>query len=569
MESKKTNIFMILLVVAMCIFTVFISIQKSHGQDGIDGKSAYERAIELGLFSGTELEYYQSLHGKDGSNITIGDVYDAYLFANNLTENDVTFIEFINTYYPDVLLDSSETISQTEIVSTQALRSTVDIAYGCYLNKPIINAEPATAGAEPAYILSSSTYAPIGVSAGSGVIYQINSDTAYIITNFHVVYVSNYTNDDSYNVFYDSSKQEYFTAKYDESALKNEWFYQYILKSDLAYAPLSTHFLESYEIYLYGYQESEYALTATYVGGSAENDIAILKIDKNKCVNNQLIFNGDYKAVALGNSSDIATGEGVLAVGNPLLANTSSVDTSNGGTIADKVESYKQTYIDALCLATTDGVVSNISENQIFSSLLYNESDINLRLIRVSSAINAGNSGGGLYDMNGRLIGIVNGKISSEEYDNVGYAIPINIAKNLADRIILECEGITGDVTIKIINDKSLGLTLKSSKSGIKKPYYDEDSLSWINQNSVQVSAVASGLANTAGIKKDDLINSIEFNGTNYDLFNDYDFNDVLLNLQINNASSIKFYITRLNSGLSENIIIEVNITSENFVNLK
>ena len=153
-----------------------------------------------------------------------------------------------------------------------------------------------------------------------------------------------------------------------------------------------------------------------------------------------------------------------------------------------------------------------------------------MRLIRVSSAINAGNSGGGLYDIEGNLIGIVNGKIASSDYDNVGYAIPINVAVNLADRIVNECEGIVGSVNIKAVNATKLGLTLGTSMSGNKAPYYDESKLEWVNSSSVVVESVAAlSMASTLEIKKGDLINSIEINGIIYELNNEYDFNDVLI----------------------------------------
>ena len=100
------------------------------------------------------------------------------------------------------------------------------------------------------------------------------------------------------------------------------------------------------------------------------------------------------------------------------------------------VEELKNSYVAALCLTSTDGVVSNVSEYCKFEHQLDESSYVNMRLIRVSAAINAGNSGGGLYDISGKLVGIVNGKIVSTEYDNVGFAIPVNIAARLADKII-------------------------------------------------------------------------------------------------------------------------------------
>ena len=557
MESKKVNVFAFIMIVVMCAFSIFISVRNGSGQDGIDGKSSYELAVEKGLFSGTELEYLQSLQGKNGSSITIEDVYYAYLRENELTTDDCSLAKFINTYYPNTLLDDATEKALSEFATAQALRSTVDIVYSFYLDEAIISATPNTLSTgEAVYLLEESASAPIGVSAGSGVIYKINSDTAYIITNYHVVYVDNYTNDSNYKVYYNKTTREYFTAKHDESdefTVSSGGFFaqQYtaIKVEDVESAPIRTHFLEEYEVYLYGYQADGYALSATFVGGSAENDIAVLKIDKNSTnKNNERIFTDDYKAASLGDSTKLAVGENAIAVGNPLIPDTSNVDTGNTTTISEYVEAYKQSYVNSLCLTATDGVVSNISEYQSFQSLL-DSTTTNMRLIRVSSAINAGNSGGGLYDIEGNLIGVVNGKIASSDYDNVGYAIPVNVAVNLAERIINDCDGITGSVNIKVVNAQNLGLSLSTTMSGNKAPYYDESKLEWVNVSSVSVNSVtALEIASTLGIKKGDLINSITIGEKTYELNNDYDFNDVLIKVATPETEvQIKLNITTKN----------------------
>ena len=582
MESKKVNIFAFIMIVVMCAFTIFMSVRNGSGQDGIDGKSSYELAVEKGLFSGTELEYLQSLQGKNGSSVTIEDVYYAYLRENNLTTNDCSLAKFINTYYPNTLIDDETEKALSEFATAQALRSTVDIVYSFYIDEPIISATPKTLNetGESIYLVEESTNAPIGVSAGSGVIYKVNADTAYIITNYHVVYVDNYTNDSNYKVYYNETTGDYFTAKHDASdefsvSSGSGFFsqqYTAVKVADVEAAPIGTHFLDNYEVYLYGYQADGYALSATFVGGSAENDIAVLKIDKNSSnKNNERIFTEDYKAAEIGDSTKLAVGENAIAVGNPLIPDTSNVDTSNITTISDYVEAYKQSYVKSLCLTATDGVVSNISEYQTFQSLL-DESTINMRLIRVSSAINAGNSGGGLYDIEGNLIGIVNGKIASSDYDNVGYAIPVNVATNLADRIINECDGTVQKVNIKIVTAQKLGLSLAVSKFGDKAPYYDETKLEWVNSNSVSVSSVtALSLSSTLGLKVGDIISSIEIGGKVYELDNDYDFNDLLIKVPSPTTETI-IKLNIITKDTEENLVnktITMELNIEHFTELK
>ena len=54
---------------------------------------------------------------------------------------------------------------------------------------------------------------------------------------------------------------------------------------------------------------------------------------------------------------------------------------------------------------------------------------ITVRVMRTSAPINSGNSGGGMFSSEGKLLGIVNAKIVDTTTDNIGFAIPSNISK--------------------------------------------------------------------------------------------------------------------------------------------
>ena len=527
MDNKKFNIFALVMIVVMAIFSIYTGINKSKAKDGRDGFSAYEIAVENGEFSGSEYEYLKSLHGKDGSNITIEDVYNAYLKENDLTSTEMTLSEFIMKIYPDNILDVDETATAVELSTASALRSTVDICYSFCLDNPILYVTEGMLGngTEVYQIVTNSNYynkyASIGVSAGSGVIYKIegtdtpdeSDDVAYIITNYHVVYASNYINDESQYRVYSSFTTDFFgnilsetmfTATFDEANIKTaSGNVKYIEKADVEDAPIETHFLDDYGIYLYGYQSSEYKLTASFVGGSADNDIAVLKIERSKSANNARLFDGNYKAVDLGDSKELDEGETVIAVGNPLLVDTSNVNDK--GSAETYVNSLKNSYVDALCLTATSGDVSAISEYTKFQSLLDSSKSVDMRLIRVSSAINAGNSGGGLYDLGGRLVGIVNGKFVSEEYDNVGFAIPINIASRLADRIIADCDGVNTRISALEATISSLGFSVENGNS---EYYYDSNSGSWVRKRNVVVKEISAGTA-SLGLEVGQIISAI------------------------------------------------------------
>lgn len=583
MDSKKFNIFALIMVVVMCAFSIYIGV-SNKAEDGVNGEnglSSYELAIKNGIISSdvSETQYLQSLYGQDGSSVTLEDVYEAYLSESGLTSEDLTYTEFILTYYPDKIVSNTDSISLVENTTQQALRSTVDICYSYYMETPIIYGYYYDDNNQNFIIDSSQSnmYVAVGVSAGSGVIYSYEDtdgdgedDVAYIVTNYHVVYCDNYSNDDSYYVYYDERNQEYFTATYNESDLKtgrttNGWVsttFNYLEASSMSEAPIYTHFLEDYGIYLYGYQSAEYRISASFVGGSAENDIAVLKVEKDKeNSNNSLIFSSNFKAADLGDSDNLNEGQSIVAVGNPLLANTSNIDSSS---VSAYVTSTESAYISALCLTSTSGEISNLSENCEFTSILDSSNTTTMRLIRVSSAINAGNSGGGLYSTDGKLVGIVNGKIESSSYDNVGYAIPINIVKNIVEQVIEQCDDENSTTTrIQTLTNSSIGLEVKNGRSN---SVYDSNSLTWELSYDVEVTSV-SGLAQSAGIVVGDIIDSVEIDGVTYELKFYYQLNDLLLSVS-NSTPKITFNIIRVESGNQNHLTIDINLTESSFVEI-
>ena len=196
MDSKKVNIFAFVMVIVMCAFSIFIGL-SNQGSDGLNGKngmSAYELAIKNKIISSdmSEVEYLNSLYGKDGSSVTLEDVYKAYLKEKKLTSEDLSYTDFILSYYPDKIQSESETLSLVHNTTQNALRSTVDICYSFYMETPIIFGYYNDADKNEFRLTESSTsYVSIGVSAGSGVIYSYDDtdgdgedDTAYIVTNY-------------------------------------------------------------------------------------------------------------------------------------------------------------------------------------------------------------------------------------------------------------------------------------------------------------------------------------------------------------------------------------------------
>ena len=160
-------------------------------------------------------------------------------------------------------------------------------------------------------------------------------------------------------------------------------------------------------VMLYGMEYTDYKIKATYVGGSMTYDIAVLKVE-----NSRTLKDSSARAVTVTDSDEAVVGGDVVAVGNP----------------------------EAEGISATQGIVSVLSE-EITMTGADDVTKVTFRVMRVDAAINSGNSGGGLFDEKGDLIGIVNAKVKSDEVENIGYAIPSNVAVNVAENIIKNCDG--------------------------------------------------------------------------------------------------------------------------------
>lgn len=125
---------------------------------------------------------------------------------------------------------------------------------------------------------------------------------------------------------------------------------------------------------------------ATLVGSDESSDLAVLKIDPGE---NKLTY------VEHGRSEHLVVGEEVVAIGNPL--------GTLGGTV-------------------TTGIISATERN-----IQMSDGSV-MTLIQTDAAINSGNSGGGLFNLDGDLVGIVNAKYSASGVEGLAFAIPIDSA---------------------------------------------------------------------------------------------------------------------------------------------
>ena len=206
--------------------------------------------------------------------------------------------------------------------------------------------------------------------------------------------------------------------------------------------------------------------SAQLVGTDTTTDLAVIKLDNPP---------SDLKAVKFADSDKLAVGENVMAIGNPL--------------------GYDDT--------ATTGIVSAL--NRPVTVTDDNNNEIVTNAVQIDAAINPGNSGGPTFNAAGQVIGI-NSSIASTATSSdsagsigIGFAIPSNLVKRVADEIIK-------DGSVKHV---ALGVVIKSDTveaDGVTRGG------ATITKSSATGSAVVSGgPADKAGLKEGDTI--VAFNG--------------------------------------------------------
>lgn len=134
---------------------------------------------------------------------------------------------------------------------------------------------------------------------------------------------------------------------------------------------------------------SEYE--AGLIGVDKKTDLAVIKIEASGLL-----------PATFGNSDELLVGEPAVVIGNPL--------GTLGGTVTSGIISAKGREV------TIEGQTMN--------------------LLQTSAPVNPGNSGGGLFNSAGNLVGIVNAKSSGLNVEGLGFAIPSNTAKEVVNELI-------------------------------------------------------------------------------------------------------------------------------------
>ena len=485
--ASKKRIVSILFAAALCVSVLFfaaacggreeeqayiVSIEKSDGGYTVvysDGSTA-----ALGISDGKD--------GADGKDLTVSEVWEAYIAE---TGDDITLAEFIEKYM-ELTADYSASVSQS-------LRSCVSV-YAEFVETQTVGSGGFFPGG-----MGGISASQIAQSGGSGVIYKIDEDSVYIVTNYHVVY--------------DAAADE---EKNGGSKIGRD-IYCYLYGSE--YTPVISGYGEDgYYLYEYG----EQAIGCEYVGGSQESDIAVLRADKEAVY----AVNENVRAVTL--AEGYRVGESVYAVGNA----------------------------EGEGISATEGIVSVDSE-YIGLDIDEDGTDESYRSIRFDATIYHGNSGGGLFNAQGELIGITNAGI--EGYESICYAIPVSVAQGAADNILYHYAD--GDDATNGVYKITLGVTVSGKNA---KYVSDGNGYGKITEDICVESVTENSAAAQLGLAAGDTLVAMIVNGVRHGLDRTFDIGDRILTLRP--GDSLQFVYER---GGAESTTISYALTAEMFAQAK
>jgi len=213
------------------------------------------------------------------------------------------------------------------------------------------------------------------------------------------------------------------------------------------YVLTNNHVVDGADEVRVAYGEPRRELKAEVVGRDPKTDIAVLKIDAS-----------ELPAATLGDSDALEVGDTVFAIGNPF----------------------------GVGMTVTQGIVSALGRGGLGVET-YED------FVQTDAAINPGNSGGALVDSQGRVIGINTAILSrSGGFNGVGFAIPINFARSLAEQLVA-----TGK-----IRRGFMGVTTQPLDSDLAAQF-------GVEQGALVTDVTSGSPADKAGFKSGDIITKV------------------------------------------------------------
>lgn len=217
-----------------------------------------------------------------------------------------------------------------------------------------------------------------------------------------------------------------------------------VIISKDGYIITNNHVIEEAETITVNLPDSTTEYKAKLIGADPKTDLAVIKIEAN-----------NLPAIKFGDSDNLLEGDVVFALGNPFGVGSS----------------------------VTSGIISALNKNNIGLNQYEN-------FIQTDASINPGNSGGALVDSRGALVGINSAILSRSGGNNgIGFAIPSNMAKNIAQKLIQHGK----------VERGYLGVVIGILTQDIKKAYTNQD-------GALITEVQKDSAAYNAGLKRGDLI---------------------------------------------------------------
>ncbi len=280
----------------------------------------------------------------------------------------------------------------------------------------------------------------------------------------------------------------------------------------------------SFKLSFFG-QEGFYSLPASYVGGSSTYDIAVLKVSKADLDEKTWFEDMNVSPISMVNAPAKA-GSPVISIGN----------TEGNG------------------INITSGLITKESESV---TITIGENTCKHRVLVHDAYITNGNSGGGLFDLNGDFVGLTNaGKTNN---DRINYAIPASLVKVVSDQIIKNTEADPTAMSVKIADLKITNFTFNTFSYNDEKTnlveIYDEFRVRTIAGDSVFNGKLQVG---------DVYLSASVNNGTEFVFKRAYEFEEFLLSLEVGDV--LKFKVQRtgetnpveVSATISANELVEV-----------
>lgn len=178
------------------------------------------------------------------------------------------------------------------------------------------------------------------------------------------------------------------------------------------------------------YGNNDYSI-GKVIGADKFSDIAVIKA--------KVKSDSDVKAIKMGDSSTLVLGEPIIVVGNPL-----GVDFKG---------------------SVSEGIVSGLNRHVPVDIDKDDKFDVLMSAFQMDAPVNPGNSGGGVIDKNGKLVGIASLKIDMDNVEGIAFAIPVNDAESIAKQLEAKGEVIYPNTGVELANIADIDDTTRQSIS--------------------------------------------------------------------------------------------------------